>query len=60
MARRTVDAAAAKISQIGAGALRRPLRAAPLPSDDWPSFEDGVFDDLEVVVVDEDRAITLM
>jgi len=59
MARRIADAAAAKISQIGAGALRRPLRAAPLPRDEWPSFEDGGFDDLDLVV-DEDLVMTLM
>jgi hypothetical protein len=39
--------------------LRRPRRAAPLPSDDWPSLDDGGLDDLDVVV-DDDLAMTLM
>jgi len=50
---------AVKISQMGAGALRRPRRAAPLPSDDGPSLEDGELEDLDRVV-DEGLAMTLM
>jgi len=51
---------AAKMSQMGGGALRRPRRAAPLPSDDCPSFEAGGLEDLEEVVVDEGLAMPLM
>jgi hypothetical protein len=59
IANRTADAAAAKISQIGGGALRRPRRAAPLPSDDVPSFDDADWEGLDTVV-DEGLAIALM
>jgi hypothetical protein len=65
VASRTADAAAAKMSQNGGGAFRRPRRAAPLPSDDGPSFDacpgrDRGLDDLEEEVVDESLAISLM
>jgi hypothetical protein len=56
------DATAAKINQIGGGALRRPRRAAPLPSDDWPRPEDVGLEDvrIEEEEEEEDRAMTLM
>jgi hypothetical protein len=57
--RRTADATAAKISQIGGGALRRPRRAAPLPREDCPSLDGGDLDDLDRVV-DEGLAMMLM
>jgi hypothetical protein len=59
MARRAADATAAKISQMGAGALRRPRRAAPLPKDGVPSFAGAGLDGLDRVG-DEGLAMPLM
>jgi len=42
------EAIAAKINQIGSGALRRPRRAAPLPRDDCPSFEAAGLEDVHI------------
>jgi len=54
------EASAAKISQIGGGALRRPRRAAPLPKDDCPNFEAPGFNELRIADVEEDLAMALM
>jgi hypothetical protein len=50
------DTAAANISQIGGCVLRRPRRAALLPSEDCPSFE-ALGLGLDVRVVDEGLAM---
>jgi hypothetical protein len=53
------ETTAANISQIGGCVLRRPRRAALLPSVDCPSFE-ALGLGLDVTVVEEGLAISLM
>jgi hypothetical protein len=55
------DMVPAKISQIGGGLLRRPRRAAPLPSEPWPNVEAADLEDVRrEEEEEEDLAMLLM